>query len=107
MRDWAKDEVDAKFLADSGLLFELNRTVLHLVGVALTVKLDAKGNHTLSFKDGRAAPHEVKFDAATIEMGRMKLEKFMAEFGHRQMDRRTAKMGSATQFVPQPTTKTK
>ena len=36
MSEWQSRSLDARFLLDSGLLFEINRTVLHLFGIALT-----------------------------------------------------------------------
>lgn len=90
--DWSKKKLDAKWLIDSGLLFEINRNVLHIVGVALT--FDQDGNVVL--KDMREQPEKAVYDKATYELGKDKLDNFR-EFSSKQMDKRRNKLGWAYQ----------
>ncbi len=101
MPDWKTRDIDVDYLIDSGLLFEINRTILHLFGIAVTARTDAQGRKSLGFKDMRSEPEKLVFDKATVEMGTTKLQKYLKEFGHGQMNRRIKHHGKATQWVPQ------
>jgi len=95
-KNWKTIELNASFLVDSGLLFEINRSILHLFGIALTVK-----DSELSFKDCREKPEELVFDKGTIDLGTDKLKKFMDEFGNSQDARRCKKLGFGVQYCGQ------
>jgi hypothetical protein len=97
---WNQREVNPQFLIDSGLLFEINRTVLHPLGLALTVKKDEQGKQALTVKDSRAAPEQLVFSKELRDACKVKLSKFMAEFGNKQIDKRTKALGWACQWVP-------
>lgn len=97
--NWAERSADFKFLADSGLLFEINRSILHLFGLALTLKQDENGVITLGeLKDCRSQPETLLFDQATYTIGNDKLKAFMMEFGNRQLERREAALGFGCQW---------
>lgn len=97
--DWAKTKVDAFFLVKSGLLFEINRTVLNVVGLSLA--FDTNGQTVL--KDMRAEPEKAVFDRGIYEIALDKLNDFMKDFGGKMIDRRRAKLGWA--YQPAPTIK--
>jgi hypothetical protein len=62
-----------KFLADTGLLFELNRLVLHPLGLALVMSVDDAGNHTLAgIWDNRDDPEGIAFAADAYANGEEK-----------------------------------
>ena len=94
---WATRPLDFAYLVDSGLLFEINRTVLHLVGVALTARRGEGGEVTLGLKDCRAEPEKLAFDPATLAACRAKLRAFMDDFGGAQDARRVRKLGRGVQ----------
>jgi hypothetical protein len=98
-RDFVNDPLTIDYMLDSGLVFEINRSLLHLFGIALTVKQDKQGNKAWSFKDVRKEPEALKFDAATLELGRKKFEAFLKEFGFPQMRRREKANGKSMQHV--------
>lgn len=96
MQEWLNRPVDAQFLIDSGLLFEINRQFTHLFGIAIVVTK----NKQLDVKDYRKNPEEAIFQEDVRNACRLKYKKFMKEFGNSQIDRRAAKLGVATQWVP-------
>lgn len=92
--DWKSRPLDASYLLDSGLLFEINRTTLHPLGLALTVSTDPQsGKSRLTFKDARTAPETLVFDKNAYEVGTLKLRQFMEKFGKAQMDVRRSRLG--------------
>src|SRR5688572_5972392 len=97
---WKDRPVDEKFLLDSGLLFEINRQILHLVGIAIAFKRDEKGNLILTFKDSRDKPAELTFSRDALIACRKKTAAFMHEFGNSQIDKRTEVLGVGCQWVP-------
>lgn len=96
---WHTKELTPDYLLDSGLLFEINRTVLNLFGIAITIKQE-NGKKCFALKDSRDKPEELLFDKNTIQLGVMKLERFLEEFGHPQMDRRIKQLGWSCQPRP-------
>lgn len=95
---WLERPVDVSFLLDSGLLFEINRSILHLVGVALAVKKNEQGKLALTIKDSRAEPEKLVFDPDILLAGKEKLQVFMTEFGRSQDERRISKRGWGCQW---------
>lgn len=90
---WQDKTIDIDFVLDSGLLFHINHSVFHPLGIALTIKVDDKGNKQWGFKDCRNEPESLVFDKGSLELGKMKLERFLREFGDGQMSRREKKLG--------------
>jgi hypothetical protein len=93
MEDWKNRPVDAAYLMDSGLLFEINRQILHMFGISFAVKKDDKNNLILVIKDNRNSPEEVIFSKEVYERGHRKLLRFMKQFGWSQMKRRSRLLG--------------
>jgi hypothetical protein len=101
--NWKSRPVDNDFLLDSGLLFEINRSILHLVGLAFVITKDEQGKTVLKLKDGRAEPEKLIFDNAIRDKGTGKLLKFMRDFGDAQINRRRKMLGWSCQWVPSAT----
>lgn len=100
-RNWAKDEVNLDYLLDSGLLFKINQTVLHLVGIAMSIKVNREtGEKQLSFVDKRDAPEELIFPESVFESSEAKYQGFREEFGGKQISRRQSKLGIGCQNYP-------
>jgi hypothetical protein len=76
------------FLIDTGLLFEINRMVLHPLGYALAMTVDA-ANNVLEFSiwDSHEDPEGLVFSKETFEQGRSKLYKFMRQQGDNRVTR--------------------
>jgi hypothetical protein len=92
----------AKFLLDSGLLFEINRRVLHPFGLALEVISDNNGNplHIGDLWDYRNDPEGIIFGDDILEAGSAKFEKFLEEFGNAKLKERVKALGYIVQPVP-------
>ena len=92
------EPANAEYLVKSGLLFEINLTVLHPVGLALTVIKNQNGSIEFGpIKDYRQEPEKLVFDGSTYEQGQMKLNTFMRKFGDFQMEKRRKTLGWACQ----------
>lgn len=88
----------AEFLVESGLLFELNRRILHPLGLALAVRLaDEPGADTDStvamIWDNRSDPEGIVFADETFAEGLTKLAKYMKNTGTHQLVTRRACLG--------------
>ncbi len=87
-RDWATDPLDFDFMIDSGLLFELNRTVLHPFGIGLVVRVAATtGEKSWGLKDCRSDPQLLSFAPAVRAQGEVKFARFLEAFGRAKLDR--------------------
>lgn len=88
-----------KFLVDSGLLFEINRRVLHPLGMALECAVDEKPGHSKigNVWDYRDDPEGIRFGDDEFKSGLAKLRRFMAEFGDRKLAQRRAILGFVVQ----------
>lgn len=95
----AKIKDPAKFLVDTGLLFEINRSVLHPFGVAMAVTMQDDGSYKTSFEllDERADPEGWVFDPATFAEGEAKY----AAFGKAERERIVRRLESLG-FIRQP-----
>jgi hypothetical protein len=67
----------ASFLLDSGLLFEFNRTILHPLGLALSVTEYPGGVVDFSGISVDKDPEGTCFGPESLEEGRTKLEEFL------------------------------
>ncbi len=97
--DWANDPVDASYLLDSGLLFEINRQFLHQLGLGLTVRDDGRGGRVIGIKDERADPGSLVFGREALEEGRRKFVRFLRSYGSSQMAKRERKLKLCCQHV--------
>jgi hypothetical protein len=96
-----------QFLLDSGLLFEINRKVLHPFGLALEVIVDPDqeivegGDATYvlgsSLWDYRDDEEGMVFGEKTFKEGIAKLENFMKEFGFERLKTRNQSLGFIVQ----------
>ncbi len=102
MSQWKTREIDAAYLLDSGILFEINRSFLHQLGIAMVAKKDESGKLVLALKDSRETPEALSFNQEVYVKGNMKLRRYMQDFGHSQMKRRDKLLGWSSQswFVP-------
>jgi hypothetical protein len=86
-----------QFLLDNGLLFEINRQILHQYGLAMEV---GKGsNFALSVKlwDCRDEAEGVTYGEGVLPLGKAKLEKFLQEQGNDILERRQHALGFTIQ----------
>lgn len=95
--DWKTKELDAAYLLESGILFEINRSLCHQLGFAIVVKKDENGKIVLGFKDSRENPEDVLFSKEVYAKGHHKLRKFMRDFGYGQLKKRDKALGWSSQ----------
>ena len=87
--DRKRIEMPADFLVDNGILFEMNRQVLHPLGLQLEIEAGADGEMcSLTIIDNRAVPTPIYFGSEEFESGRERYEAYMAEHGRRNMQKR-------------------
>ncbi len=99
--DWKTRTVDIQYLIDAGILFEINRTLMHPFGLAMTVKKDSSGKLVWDeIKDLRNTPQTCGFDIEKAKAGRKKHFSFLTEFGFAQLAKREEKLGYGVQYVP-------
>ena len=94
-------ENPVQFLRDNGLLFELNRQVLHPLGMELDIRLDEDGKITgIDLVDNRDNPQPLSFGPAEFTAGREKYNAYLDERGRRNIQKRR-QMGMVIQTGPQ------
>ncbi len=97
-----KVENPVQFLVDNGILFEMNRQVLHPLGLELHFRLDDDGRITaIDLLDNRESPHPIAFSPEDFEAGRREYQAYLAESGRRNMQKRR-KVGMVIQTGPNP-----
>jgi hypothetical protein len=84
-----------KFLLDSGLLFTINRTVLHPYGLAMGVDTETD---EVTIYDARQDPEGWMYTEDMLKHGKEKYDKFLADFGTAKIKERHENLG----FVIQP-----
>lgn len=89
--------LDAQFLIDSGLLFEINRTIMHPMGLSLGFKQKESGGLETIIRDTRQTPEQAVFDDEVYKRGVRKLRKFMRSYGDEQIRKRIKKLGWGVQ----------
>lgn len=93
-------ENPVRFLMDNGILFEVNRQVLHPLGLQLDIEVDEEGRVTsLELLDNRDSPEPIFFNADQFEEGRAKYEKYMQDQGKRNVQKRR-QLGMVIQTGP-------
>lgn len=98
MQKMMSPEEAAKFITDSGLLFEINRAVLHPLGLALVVVQEDDG--TIRFGgiwDNREDLEGIVFSDDLLREGANKLQEYMDSTGNKALDARRAVLGQITQ----------
>lgn len=79
----------AVFLEESGVLFEINRQVLHPLGLELHLTPGDDGERArLEIVDNRDSPEPIFFASEAFDEGREKFERYMAEHGRRNVQKR-------------------
>lgn len=98
----AQNITAARYLYDTGLLFEINRSILHPLGLALAVELDEKGDAQFSEElwDFSDDPEGIIFSAESFLEGEKKIVEFMARVGAERMEAREKSLGYLVQTVP-------
>jgi hypothetical protein len=86
-----------KFLLDSGLLFEINRTSLHPLGLALEVVVDGDNVTIGDLWDYRHDIEGMLYDPGTFASGRAKHLGMMAAWGYDAHQKRKAALGYIVQ----------
>lgn len=78
-------ENPSEYLVDSGILFEINRTIMHPLGLALAVTMPGNnpGHAMVSIIDGTDDPEGMYFSEESRERGKKKFDKTIAEAGKR------------------------
>lgn len=89
----------AKFLMDNGLLFEINRSVLHPFGLALEVQIDDEtGKVTLGgVWDYRTDNDGLRYTDGAFVDGAKKFDGFLKRFGLKRMRSRKKLLGYVRQ----------
>lgn len=88
----------AKFLLDNGLLFEINRKILHPVGLALEIDVNDKDKAVFGpLWDCREDPEGIIYDEEVLADGFEKLNKFMEEHGNHRLETRKENLGYVIQ----------
>jgi hypothetical protein len=93
MLDWSKRVADEQFLLDSGLLFDINRQMLHPIGLSLVVVKQTDGTLRLKLKDSREKPEAFFYKKEEYETAYWKYKKFMKDYGYKQWRKREEKLG--------------
>ena len=95
--DWKDKPADIQFLLDSGLLYYINKEILHPIGIALVVKRKSDNSLRLDIKDSRSEPHLLTYNKEDYAKAQDKFRDFMKKFGHSQIDKRRKKLGYGSQ----------
>lgn len=84
-----------KFLVDNGLIFEVNRRVLHPLGLALVVDIDYNNRRKLAITALVETEDEDGFlyDEESFSIGKEKYEKYLDKVGRDRLDARRIKHG--------------
>jgi hypothetical protein len=95
-----KIENPVEFMLDNGILFEMNRQVLHPLGLELHFQLDEHGKVTgIDLLDNREGPEPIAFNAEAYTEGREKYEEYLRQHGRRNIQKRR-QLGMVIQTGP-------
>ena len=84
-----KIENPVQFLVDNGILFEMNRQVLHPLGLELHFRLNEEGRITaIDLLDNREGLQPISFPPDAFDAGRARYGKYLDEHGRRNMQKR-------------------
>jgi hypothetical protein len=92
-----------KYLLDNGLLFEINRTILHPIGMALSVLKNERGEYILSdaLVDCSETPTGLVHESTAFVHGRSKYRKFTNSTASRRRKLRHQLLGFTVQTKPE------
>lgn len=89
-----------RFLVENGILFELNRQLLHPLGMQLKIQLAEQGDACrLELVDNRDSPTPITFSPEEYEQGREQYQRYMQEHGKANMQKRR-RVGAVIQTGP-------
>ena len=91
----------AQFMLENGLLFEINRQILHPLGLALEIDVNDDGK--IDFGDMWDCRDEVEgilFTPDSFITGQEKYAKYMEEHGSENINKRKEKVGFIIQEKP-------
>jgi hypothetical protein len=95
-----KTENPVEFLVENGVLFEMNRQVLHPLGLELHFRLNDEGRLTaIDLLDNREGAQPISFSPEAFDAGRARYEQYLKEHGRRNMLKRR-KVGMVIQTGP-------
>jgi len=86
----------AQFLMDSGMLFEINRQILHPLGLALCVDVDEDTGEVKGFGglwDARDDPEGIIYEPEPFRAGTLKSSEYREKFGRAAARSRFAALG--------------
>jgi len=87
-----------EFLLESGLIFEINRKILHPFGLALEIIIDDDDKLVFgNIWDHRDDEDGITFSKESFDVGKEKFEKFMNEFGNMRLKTRLNNLGYTIQ----------
>jgi hypothetical protein len=88
-----------KYLIDSGLIFEINRKVLHPLGLAMVVDIDRNNKRQLAITALFITDDKEGFlyDEEGYNIGKESYQKFLNKGGQERLDYRLAKYGFVEQ----------
>jgi hypothetical protein len=96
----------AKFLRESGLLFELNRQIFHPFGLAITIEaedlFDEGDAVQIRIWDEREDKEGIVFSPDAFVNGMSKVNDFLEQFGIAKIEERREELGYITQEHPDP-----
>ena len=79
---------------EKGLIFEINRKVLHPLGLALEIEIDDDGKVVIgSIWDCRSDPEGVLFSPDAWQSGKEKIDKYMEDHGEQSLKTRQGILG--------------
>lgn len=93
-------QVVAEELYNTGLLFEINRRVLHPLGLAMSVQVEDDGMVDIAPLVRTSDPEGIHYWPETLEEGFKKYQTFMKAGGLERMRRREAALGYIEQEIP-------
>jgi len=96
----------AQFLYESGLLFQINREILHPLGLALEIRGDKDTHDIMGFGgllDYREDPEGILYSEEIMLDGAGKLAAYMLRFGGKNIGSRKDELGYIVQPIPEHT----
>ena len=90
----------ARFLVDNGLLFEMNRKVLHPLGYELVIDIDPDDRRRLvvyGLNEVKNDPEGIIYDAETLDANRLRYEEYLKREGQNKIDSRKRILGYVVQ----------
>lgn len=89
MKPRKKIDQPGRFLEENGILFEINRQVLHPLGMELSFEFDEEGDLCrIVLRDNRDSEGPIYFTPAEFLEGRDKYETYLEEHGRRNIQKR-------------------